>query len=42
VREFRSFTAMTPTQYRRQRIVLPSHVPAERHKYARRLAPACP
>jgi AraC-like DNA-binding protein len=42
VREFRSFTAMTPMQYRRQRIVLPSHVPAERHKYASRLAPACP
>jgi AraC-like DNA-binding protein len=35
VREFRSFTGMTPTQYRRQRIVLPSHVPVERHKYPR-------
>jgi AraC-like DNA-binding protein len=34
VREFRSFTAMTPTQYRRQRLVLPSHVPVERHKNA--------
>lgn len=32
VREFRSFTAMTPTQYGRQRLVLPSHVPVERHK----------
>jgi AraC-like DNA-binding protein len=32
VREFRSFTAMTPTQYRRQRLVLPSHVPVDRHK----------
>ncbi|OBA74732.1 AraC family transcriptional regulator [Mycobacterium sp. 1554424.7] len=42
VREFRSFTAMTPTQYRSQRIVLPSHVPVERHKYPRRAAPACP
>lgn len=31
-REFRSFTAMTPTQYGRQRLVLPSHVPVERHK----------
>jgi AraC-like DNA-binding protein len=35
VREFRSFTGMTPTQYRQQRIVLPSHVPVERHKYPR-------
>ena len=42
VREFRSFTAMTPTQYRRQRIVLPSHVPTERHKYPRPLAPPRP
>jgi AraC-like DNA-binding protein len=32
VREFRSFTALTPTQYGRQRLVLPSHVPVERHK----------
>jgi AraC-like DNA-binding protein len=38
VREFRSFTGMTPTQYRQQRIVLPSHVPVERHKYPRPLA----
>jgi len=35
VREFRSFTGMTPTQYRQRRIVLPSHVPVERHKYPR-------
>ncbi|ORW50454.1 AraC family transcriptional regulator [Mycobacterium paraense] len=34
VRDFRSFTAMTPTQYGRQRLVLPSHVPVARHKYA--------
>jgi AraC-like DNA-binding protein len=27
VREFRSFTGMTPTQYTEQRLVLPSHVP---------------
>jgi AraC-like DNA-binding protein len=33
LREFRSFTGMTPTQYRQQRIVLPSHVSVERHKY---------
>lgn len=41
VREFRSFTAMTPTQYSRQRIVLPSHVPVERHKYSIPPALAC-
>jgi AraC-like DNA-binding protein len=36
VREFRSFTGMTPTQYTEQRMVLPSHVPVlPRHKYAR-------
>ncbi|WP_374026229.1 helix-turn-helix domain-containing protein [Mycobacterium sp. HNNTM2301] len=40
VREFRSFTAMTPTQYVRQPLVLPSHVPAGRHKYAIPPAPA--
>jgi AraC-like DNA-binding protein len=43
VREFRSFTGMTPTQYTAQRILLPSHVPvAERvgHKYPRPLAAA--
>lgn len=33
VREFRSFTAMTPTQYGRQRLVLPSHVPIDGRKY---------
>jgi len=42
VREFRSFTAMTPTQYGRQRIVLPSHVPVEQHKYPIRLASTSP
>jgi AraC-like DNA-binding protein len=41
VREFRSFTGMTPTQYAEQRIVLPSHVPVVRHKYPRPLAAAC-
>ncbi|WP_254893617.1 helix-turn-helix domain-containing protein [Mycobacterium malmoense] len=40
LREFRSFTAMTPTQYGRQRIVLPSHVPIDRHKYPIPPAPA--
>jgi AraC-like DNA-binding protein len=35
VREFRSFTGMTPTQYRQRRILLPSHVPVQRHKYPR-------
>jgi AraC-like DNA-binding protein len=35
VREFRSFTGMTPTQYRRQPILLPSHVPVAGHKYPR-------
>jgi len=40
VREFRSFTGMTPTQYRRQRILLPGHVPVERHKYPRPRATA--
>lgn len=40
IREFRSFTAMTPTQYCRQRIVLPSHVPVARHKYPIPTAPA--
>jgi AraC-like DNA-binding protein len=40
VREFRSFTAITPTQYSQQRILLPNHVPVERHKYARPLAAA--
>ena len=41
-REFRSFTAMTPTQYTRQRIVLPSHVPVQRHKNPRPAPPARP
>jgi AraC-like DNA-binding protein len=27
VREFRSFTGMTPTQYTKQRLLLPSHFP---------------
>jgi methylphosphotriester-DNA--protein-cysteine methyltransferase len=40
LREFRSFTAMTPTQYGRQRILLPSHVPVDRHKYPIPAAPA--
>jgi AraC-like DNA-binding protein len=41
VREFRSFTGMTPTQYTQQRLVLPSHVPVmQRHKYPRPLATA--
>jgi len=36
VREFRSFTGMTPTEYTGQRLVLPSHVPVmPRHKYPR-------
>ncbi|MGB6209612.1 helix-turn-helix domain-containing protein [Mycobacterium sp.] len=41
VRDFESFTGMTPTQYSQQRIVLPSHVPIERHKFTRPLAAAC-
>jgi AraC-like DNA-binding protein len=41
VREFRSFTAMTPTQYSQQRILLPSHVPVARHKYPRLQTAAC-
>jgi AraC-like DNA-binding protein len=43
VREFRSFTGMTPTRYTEQRLVLPSHVPVTqelRHKYPRPLAAA--
>lgn len=43
VREFRSFTGMTPTQYAQQRILLPSHVPVAqqmRHKYPRPVAAA--
>ncbi len=45
VREFRSFTGMTPTQYTQQRLVLPGHVPVTqelRHKYPRPLAAARP
>ena len=45
VREFRSFTGMTPTQYAEQRILLPSHVPVAqlvRQKYPRPLAAARP
>ncbi|WP_369831914.1 helix-turn-helix domain-containing protein [Mycobacterium sp. E796] len=42
VREFRAFTAMTPTQYGRQPLVLPSHVPAEGHKNPIPPAPATP
>ena len=40
VREFRSFTGMTPTQYTEQRILLPSHVAVVPHKYPRPLAAA--
>ncbi|OBJ16907.1 AraC family transcriptional regulator [Mycobacterium sp. 1245499.0] len=35
VREFRAFSGMTPTSYRRRRILLPSHVPFERRKNPR-------
>jgi AraC-like DNA-binding protein len=45
VREFRSFTGMTPTQYTEQRLVLPGHVPVTeepRHKDPRPLAAARP
>jgi AraC-like DNA-binding protein len=41
VREFESFTAMTPTQYCQQPLLLPSHVPIERHKFTRPLLAAC-
>lgn len=37
VRDFESFTGMTPTRYSQQRILLPSHVPIERHKFTRPL-----
>jgi AraC-like DNA-binding protein len=43
IREFRTFTGMTPTQYTEQQLVLPSHVPVteeQRHKYPRPLAAA--
>jgi AraC-like DNA-binding protein len=35
VRDFESFTGMTPTQYTEQRILLPSHVPVEPPKFTR-------
>ena len=41
VRDFESFTGMTPTQYSRQRILLPSHVPVERPKFTRPPVAAC-
>jgi AraC-like DNA-binding protein len=43
VREFRSFTGMTPTQYTQQLLVLPGHVPVvQRHKYPRPVDRAVP
>jgi len=42
VRDFESFTGMTPTQYSQRRIMLPSHVPVERHEFTRPLAASCP
>jgi AraC-like DNA-binding protein len=42
VRDFESFTGMTPTCYSQQSILLPSHVPVERHKFTRPLAVSCP
>lgn len=41
VREFRAFSGTTPTCYRRQRILLPSHVPLGRHKYPRPFVRVC-
>jgi AraC-like DNA-binding protein len=41
VRDFASFTGMTPTQYAAQRILLPSHVPVERPKFTRRPVTSC-
>jgi AraC-like DNA-binding protein len=41
VRDFESFTGITPTQYTQQRILLPSHVPVERHKFTRPRLTAC-
>jgi AraC-like DNA-binding protein len=41
VRDFESFTGMTPMQYSQQRILLPSHVPVERPKFTRPPAAAC-
>ena len=42
VRDFESFAGMTPMQYSRQQILLPSHVPVERHKFTRPLLAARP
>jgi AraC-like DNA-binding protein len=41
VRDFQSFTGITPTEYIRQRILLPSHVPVERPKFTRPPVAAC-
>jgi AraC-like DNA-binding protein len=41
VRDFESFTGMTPTRYSQQRILLPSHVPVERPKFTRPPVAAC-
>jgi AraC-like DNA-binding protein len=41
VRDFESFTGLTPTQYAEQRILLPSHVPVERPKFTRPPVVAC-
>jgi AraC-like DNA-binding protein len=41
VRDFESFTGMTPTQYSQQRILLPSHVPVEGHKFTRPVVATC-
>jgi AraC-like DNA-binding protein len=41
VRDFESFTGMTPTQYSQQQILLPSHIPLERHKFTRPPVEAC-
>jgi AraC-like DNA-binding protein len=41
VRDFQSFTGITPTEYSRQRILLPSHVPVERPKFTRPPVAAC-
>jgi AraC-like DNA-binding protein len=38
VRDFESFTGMTPSRYSQQRIMLPSHVPIGRHEFTRRSA----
>lgn len=41
VRDFESFTGMTPTQYTERRILLPSHVPVERPKFTRPPVAVC-